>query len=297
MKQANFQPKIKSQDSRQRIQAWRSTKNKIASILSLLAVLFGIFWLVWILMTIITKGISGISFTTFTQPTPPPNFIGGLSNAITGSGLLIIWSTIIGTPLGVLAGIYLVEYGKKSVIAEIIRFINDILLSAPSIVIGLFVYTVVVANMHHFSGWAGAVSLALLQIPIIIRTTDSMLNLVPDNIREAAYALGAPRWKIILFITLKASRSGIITGVLLAISRITGETAPLLFTALSNQFWSTDMMQPIASLPVTIFHFAMSPFTEWKSLAWAGVLIITICILVLNITARLVLTNSKNGRL
>lgn len=193
-----------------------------------------------------------------------------------------------------MAGIYLAEYGRKSLLAEVIRFINDILLSAPSIVIGLFVYTLVVAFMHHFSGWAGALSLALLQIPIVIRTTENMLKLVPDTMREAAYALGTPKWKMILVITLKASVSGIITGVLLAIARIAGETAPLLFTALSNQFWSTDMMQPLANLPVTIYKFAMSPFSQWQSLAWAGVLIITICVLLLNVLARVIFTKRKN---
>uniref|UniRef100_A0A182SIH4 ABC transmembrane type-1 domain-containing protein n=1 Tax=Anopheles maculatus TaxID=74869 RepID=A0A182SIH4_9DIPT len=209
--------------------------------------------------------------------TPPPNTAGGgLANAIAGSGLLILWATIFGTPLGILAGIYLAEYGRKSWLAEVIRFINDILLSAPSIVVGLFVYTVVVAKMQHFSGWAGIIALALLQIPIVIRTTENMLKLVPDTLREAAYALGTPKWRMISAITLKASVSGIITGVLLAIARIAGETAPLLFTSLSNQFWSTDLMQPIANLPVTIFKFAMSPFAEWQQLAWAGVLLITL---------------------
>ena len=218
-----------------------------------------------------------------------------LGNALAGSGLLILWATVFGTPLGIMAGIYLAEYGRKSVLAEIIRFINDILLSAPSIVVGLFVYTIVVAQMQHFSGWAGVIALALLQVPIVIRTTENMLKLVPDSLREAAYALGTPKWKMISAITLKASVSGIMTGILLAIARIAGETAPLLFTALSNQFWSTDMMQPIANLPVTIFKFAMSPFAEWQQLAWAGVLIITLCVLLLNILARVIFAKKKHG--
>ncbi len=281
--------------SRRKMQAWRGIKNKIAIIMSLLTMAFGLFWLVWILWTTVSRGVGGISIDLFTQTTPPPNTDGGgLANALAGSGLLILWSTLVGTPLGIMAGIYLAEYGRKSVLAEVIRFINDILLSAPSIVIGLFVYTLVVAYMHHFSGWAGALALALLQIPIVIRTTENMLKLVPDTMREAAYALGTPKWKMILVITLKASVSGIITGVLLAIARIAGETAPLLFTALSNQFWSTDMMQPLANLPVTIYKFAMSPFSQWQSLAWAGVLIITLCVLLLNILARVIFTQRKN---
>ncbi len=281
--------------SRRKMQAWRSSKNKIALTLSLLTMAFGLFWLVWILFTTVSKGIDGLTLSLFTEMTPPPNTAGGgLANAIAGSGLLIFWATVVGTPLGIMAGIYLAEYGRKSWMAEIIRFINDILLSAPSIVVGLFVYTLVVAQMQHFSGWAGVIALALLQIPIVIRTTENMLKLVPDSLREAAYALGTPKWKMISAITLKASVSGILTGVLLAIARIAGETAPLLFTSLSNQFWSTDMMQPLANLPVTIFKFAMSPFAEWQSLAWAGVLLITLCVLLLNILARVIFAKSKD---
>ncbi|GLR07460.1 phosphate ABC transporter, permease protein PstA [Mixta theicola] len=283
------------QASRRKMQARRSMRNKIALTLSLLTMAFGLFWLVWILFTTITRGIDGFSLALFTEMTPPPNTAGGgLANAIAGSGLLILWATLVGTPLGIMAGIYLAEYGRKSWLAEVIRFINDILLSAPSIVVGLFVYTIVVARMQHFSGWAGVIALALLQIPIVIRTTENMMKLVPDSLREAAYALGTPKWKMISAITLKASVSGIITGVLLAVARIAGETAPLLFTSLSNQFWSTDMMQPLANLPVTIFKFAMSPFAEWQSLAWAGVLLITLCVLVLNILARVIFAKSKN---
>ncbi len=282
--------------SRRKMQSWRSTKNKIALTLSLLTMAFGLFWLVWILFTTVTRGVDGLSWSLFTESTPPPNTAGGgLANALAGSGLLIFWSTFFGTPLGIMAGIYLAEYGRKSALSEVIRFINDILLSAPSIVVGLFVYTLVVAKMQHFSGWAGVIALALLQVPIVIRTSENMLRLVPDSMREAAYALGTPKWKMISAITLKASVSGIITGVLLAIARIAGETAPLLFTALSNQFWSTDMMQPLANLPVTIFKFAMSPFAEWQSLAWAGVLIITLCVLLLNIVARVIFAKGKHG--
>ncbi|WP_414147808.1 phosphate ABC transporter permease PstA [Erwinia sp. BNK-24-b] len=280
--------------SRRKMQAWRRMKNRIALALSLLTMAFGLFWLVWILWATVTRGIDGMTLSLFTENTPPPNTAGGgLANAIMGSGLLMFWSTVVGTPLGILAGIYLAEYGRKSWLAETIRFINDILLSAPSIVVGLFVYTLVVARMQHFSGFAGAVALALLQIPIVIRTTENMLKLVPDSLREAAYALGTPKWKMISAITLKASVSGILTGILLAVARIAGETAPLLFTSLSNQFWSTDMMQPLANLPVTIFKFAMSPFAEWQSLAWAGVLLITVCVLILNILARVIFAKSK----
>lgn len=283
-------------ESRRKMQAKRSLINKIALMLSMATMVFGLFWLIWILFSTITRGIDGMSLALFTEMTPPPNTAGGgLANAIVGSGLLILWATVIGTPLGIMAGIYLAEYGRKSALAEVIRFINDILLSAPSIVVGLFVYTVVVLKMGHFSGWAGVIALALLQVPIVIRTTENMMKLVPDSLREAAYALGTPKWKMISAITLKASVSGIVTGVLLAIARIAGETAPLLFTSLSNQFWSTDMMQPIANLPVTIFKFAMSPFAEWQQLAWAGVLIITFCVLLLNILARVIFAKRKHG--
>lgn len=293
---SDYLPSYTAQEITERTkrQTRRRVKNYIALTLSLLTMAFGLFWLLWILWTTVSKGIDGLSWDLFTQDTPPPNTDGGgLANALAGSGLLILWSTVLGTPLGILAGIYLAEYGRKSGLAEVIRFINDILLSAPSIVIGLFVYTLVVSRMQHFSGWAGVFALALLQIPIVIRTTENMIKLVPDSLREAAYALGTPKWRMILSITLKASLSGIMTGVLLAIARIAGETAPLLFTALSNQFWSTDMSQPLANLPVTIFKFAMSPFAQWQSLAWAGVLVITLCVLVLNILARMIFVKRK----
>lgn len=274
--------------SRQQLQQWRKIKNSIAITLSLFTMAFGLFWLIWILFSTFDKGLAGLTLDVFTEMTPPPNTEGGgLANAITGSLLLIIWATVIGTPIGIFAGIYLAEYGKKGLLATIIRFINDILLSAPSIIIGLFVYMLVVVYMGHFSGWAGIIALALIQLPIIVRTTENMLLLIPNTLREAAYALGTPRWRVILKITLKASLSGIVTGVLLAVARIAGETAPLLFTALSNQFWSTDLSHPIANLPVTIFKFAMSPFIEWQQLAWAGVLLITLFVLLLNIVARL----------
>ncbi|MGL5951883.1 MAG: phosphate ABC transporter permease PstA [Providencia rustigianii] len=292
---STYEPIAVNQQERAHRQAWRRQINRMALVISMLTMAFGLFWLVWILYSTVTKGIDGMSLNLFTEMTPPPNTEGGgLANAIMGSGLLILWATVIGTPLGILAGIYLAEYGRKSWLASVTRFINDILLSAPSIVVGLFVYTIVVAQMQHFSGWAGVIALALLQIPIVIRTTENMLKLVPDSLREAAYALGTPKWKMILSITLKASVSGIITGILLAIARIAGETAPLLFTSLSNQFWSTDMSEPIANLPVTIFKFAMSPFSEWQDLAWAGVLLITLCVLLINIIARVVFAQKKH---
>ncbi|WP_077928468.1 phosphate ABC transporter permease PstA [Wohlfahrtiimonas populi] len=277
-----------------RLQARRRFKNRIAIVISMIAVIFGLVWLAWILYSTFTKGVGGLSWDVFTEMTPPPNTEGGgLANAMMGSFLLITIATFIGTPLGILSGIYLAEYGRKNWLASVIRFINDVLLSAPSIIIGLFVYMVMIVPMGHFSGWAGIVALALIQLPIIVRTTENMLLLVPNNLREAAYALGTPRWRMILKITLKASVSGIVTGVLLAIARIAGETAPLLFTALSNQFWSTDLNAPIANLPVTIFKFAMSPFQEWQELAWAGVLLITLFVLFLNILARVLFSQKK----
>ncbi len=272
---------------RNRLQRKRKVTNAIALTASLGAMLFGLMWLVWILYTTLHLGIGGLSLQLFTESTPPPNTAGGgLANAIVGSLLLVGFGTLVGTPIGILAGVYLAEYGQKNLLASTIRFINDILLSAPSIVVGLFVYALVVAKSGRFSGWAGVVALALLQIPIVIRTTENMLKLVPNALREAAFALGTPKWRMILKITLRASVGGIITGVLLAVARIAGETAPLLFTALSNQFFSLDMGQPMANLPVTIFKFAMSPFAEWQSLAWAGVFLITLGVLGLNILAR-----------
>ncbi|VWC97373.1 phosphate transporter permease subunit PtsA [Burkholderia lata] len=272
---------------RNRLQRKRKAVNAIALAASLGAMAFGLLWLVWILYTTVHLGVSGLSLQLFTESTPAPNTEGGgLANAIVGSLLLCGFGTLVGTPIGILAGVYLAEYGQKNLLASTIRFINDILLSAPSIVIGLFVYAIVVAKSGRFSGWAGVIALALLQIPIVIRTTENMLKLVPNALREAAFALGTPKWRMVLKITLRASVGGIVTGVLLAIARIAGETAPLLFTALSNQFFSWDMSQPMANLPVTIYKFAMSPFAEWQSLAWAGVFLITLGVLGLNILAR-----------
>ncbi|MFM2408733.1 MAG: hypothetical protein RL358_1475 [Pseudomonadota bacterium] len=259
---------------------------------SVLAMGFGLFWLCWILWTLLANGLPALTAAVFTQMTPPPGSSGGLLNAIAGSLMMTVLGTVIGTPIGILAGTYLAEFGQRGWMAPVTRFINDILLSAPSIVIGLFVYEVYVVQIKHFSGWAGALALAILVIPIVIRTTENMLRLVPSTLREAAAALGAPQWKIINFVTLRAARAGIITGVMLAIARISGETAPLLFTALNNQFWSSNMNQPMASLPGVIFQFAMSPYEDWKSLAWAGALLITLSVLTLNILARVLFRQS-----
>ena len=255
---------------------------------SMLAVLFGLFWLVWILWTLFGQGLSALTLSMFTQSTPPPGSAGGLANAIVGSLLMSLLATLIGTPIGILAGTYVAEYGRRGWLAPTTRFINDILLSAPSIVIGLFVYAVYVAQVRHFSGWAGTFALALLVVPVVLKATENMLRLVPDSMREAAVALGAPQWIVVSFVTLRAARSGIITGVLLAVARISGETAPLLFTALNNQFWSANMNAPMANLPVVIFQFAMSPYKDWESLAWGGALLITLSVLALNILARFV---------
>jgi phosphate transport system permease protein len=271
----------------------RKFVNRVALTLSLLAMAFGLFWLAWILFETIHLGVSGLNLATLTQMTPPPNDVGGLANAIYGSFLMVFLATFVGTPIGVMAGIYLAEFDTKGWLAEVTRFVNDILLSAPSIVIGLFVYAVVVTRFKSFSGYAGILALALIVIPVVIRTTENMLQLVPAGLREAAYALGAPKWKVIISITLRASSAGVLTGILLAVARIAGETAPLLFTALSNQFWTSSLSEPMASLPVTIFKFAMSPYENWQKLAWAGVFIITMAVLGLNILARF-LTRSKN---
>lgn len=277
---------------RQARYAQRKFVNRIALTLSLTAMVFGLFWLCWILFETIRLGVGGLTLDTLTQMTPPPNDAGGLANAIYGSFLMVALATFVGTPIGVMAGIYLAEFDTTGWLASVTRFVNDILLSAPSIVIGLFVYAVIVTRFKSFSGYAGILALALIVIPVVIRTTENMLQLVPSGLREAAYALGAPKWKVILSITLRAASSGVVTGVLLAVARIAGETAPLLFTALSNQFWTSSLGEPMASLPVTIFKFAMSPYENWQKLAWAGVFIITIAVLALNILARL-LTRSK----
>lgn len=270
----------------------RKLVNKIALTLSLIAMSFGLFWLIWILVTVLQLGVAGLSPTLFTQMTPPPGASGGgLANAIVGSLVMVGLATATGTPIGILAGIYLAEYGKVTWLGSVTRFINDILLSAPSIVIGLFVYAIYVAQMGKFSGTAGIIALALLVIPVVVRTTENMLQLVPNSLREAAFALGAPRWKVVTKVTIRASSAGIVTGILLAVARIAGETAPLLFTALSNQFWSLNLNEPMANLPVTIFKFAMSPFKDWQQLAWAGVFLITLGVLSLNIVARVMFQN------
>ena len=265
----------------------RKRVNAIALTLSLAAMGFGLFWLSWILFETVRLGLGGMSMALFTEMTPPPQAdTGGLANAIFGSAAMVGLATALGTPIGILAGIYLAEYGRSTWLGRTTQFLNDILLSAPSIVIGLFIYATVVARVKSFSGLAGIVALALIVIPVVIRTTENMLSLIPNALREAAYALGTPKWKVIWSVTLKAARAGVMTGVLLALARIAGETAPLLFTALSNQFWTADLREPMASLPVTIYKFAMSPYENWRDLAWAGVFLITLGVLALNILAR-----------
>jgi phosphate transport system permease protein len=272
--------------------AKRKRVNAIALTLSLAAMAFGLFWLIWILVETVHLGLGGLSLSLFTEMTPPPQAeTGGLANAIFGSVTMVSLATLLGTPIGILAGIYLAEYGQRGWLGSVTRFINDILLSAPSIVIGLFIYAVVVARLKSFSAFAGVLALALIVIPVVIRTTENMLSLIPNALREAAYALGTPKWKVIYSVTLKAARAGVITGILLALARIAGETAPLLFTALSNQFWTADLREPMASLPVTIFKFAMSPYENWQKLAWAGVFLITLGVLALNILARVLFRN------
>jgi phosphate transport system permease protein len=270
----------------------RKIVNQVALTLSLAAMAFGLFWLAWILWETLRLGVSGLSWAALTQMTPAPNEAGGIANAIFGSFLMVLLATCIGTPIGIMAGIYLAEYGPRTWLGRVTRFVNDILLSAPSIVIGMFVWSMVVLKFKSYSGWAGALALSIIVIPVVIRTTENMLQLVPAALREAAYALGSPKWKVILSITLKAARAGVVTGILLAVARISGETAPLLFTALSNQFWTTNPSEPMASLPVTIFKFAMSPYENWQQLAWAGVFVITLAVLGLNILAR-VFTRQK----
>ncbi|MBA3596519.1 MAG: phosphate ABC transporter permease PstA [Methylibium sp.] len=270
----------------------RKQVNAIALVLSLAAMSFGLFWLIWILIETVRLGVGGLSLSLFTEMTPPPLAeTGGLANAIFGSLLMVTLATALGTPIGILAGVYLAEYGQKTWLGSVTRFINDILLSAPSIVIGLFIYAVVVARFNSFSGWAGVLALALIVIPVVVRTTENMLALIPNSLREAAYALGTPKWRVVMTVTLKAARAGVVTGVLLALARIAGETAPLLFTALSNQFWTSDLSNPMASLPVTIFKFALSPYENWQQLAWAGVFLITFGVLMLNILARVLFRN------
>ena len=275
--------------------AGRRRMNIITMVLSLVATAFGLGWLVMILGTLLYEGFSGLSLAVFTEMTPPPGSAGGLLNAIMGSLVLTGLAVVIGTPIGILAGTYMAEYGRHDKLTSIVRFINDILLSAPSIVIGLFIYEVMVYPMGHFSGWAGAVALSVIVIPVVVRTTEDMLMLVPDTLREAAASIGLPRSLMITRVAYRAAKAGMVTGVLLAIARISGETAPLLFTALNNQFWSSNMNAPVASLPVVIFQFALSPYKDWQALAWTGALIITMAVLALSITARALTTSRKQS--
>ena len=265
--------------------------NRVAMGLSLLAMTVGLAILFWILSMLVIKGISSLSISALTQNTPPPGSAGGLANAIFGSFMMVGIGILVATPIGVLTGIFLAEYGDRSRLASVVRFVNDLLLSAPSIVIGLFVFAIYVANVKHFSGWAGSFALSLIAVPVVVRTTENMLSLVPSSLREAAAALGMPRWRVISKVTLKAASAGVITGILLALARISGETAPLLFTSLNNQFWSVDMNAPMANLPVVIFQFAMSPYEDWKKLAWVGALLITGGVLLLSILARVLARN------
>jgi phosphate transport system permease protein len=273
--------------------ARRRATNVVALALALGATGLGLFWLLAILWTLLSNGLGGLDLATFTQMTPPPGSAGGLLNAIYGSALMTAIAIAVGAPVGVMAGTYLAEYGSASRLAGIVRFVNDILLSAPSIVIGLFVYEVMVLRLGHFSAWAGITALAIIAIPVVVRTTEDMLRLIPASLRESAAALGAPRWKVIVAVLYRAAVQGLVTGMILAVARISGETAPLLFTALNNQFWSTDLNAPMANLPVVIFQFALSPYEDWQRLAWSGALIITIFVLVLNIVARVIANRSK----
>ena len=267
----------------------RLLMHKVGIVLSSIAMAIGVFFLMWILFTLLVKGFSALSLSLLTESTPAPGSEGGgLMNAILGSLMMVGTATLISTPIGILAGIYLAEYGDKSWFGGVTRFVTDIMLSAPSIVIGLFVYAIYVFHVKHFSGWAGSIAISLIAIPVIVRTTDNMLGLVPTSLREAAFALGAPRWKVALLIRLRAVKAGVMTGILLAVARISGETAPLLFTALNNQFYSANMNQPMANLPVVIYQFAMSPYDNWRELAWGGALLVTFSVLTLNILARTV---------
>jgi phosphate transport system permease protein len=276
--------------------AMRRCRNALVALLAIAATALGVLWLALILFTLLRHGIGALSLDLFTAMTPPPGSTGGLLNAIVGSVAMTAIATLIGTPVGILAGTFLAEYGRSNRFAESVRFINDILLSAPSIIIGLFVYEVMVLRMGHFSAWAGTAALAIIVVPVVVRTTEDMLRLVPDSLREAAAALGAPRWKVIVMVAYRAAVQGMLTGIMLAVARIAGETAPLLFTALNNQFFTTDMNAPMANLPVVIFQFALSPYADWQSLAWGGALLITASILVLNVAARIVASRSSFTR-
>jgi phosphate transport system permease protein len=271
----------------------RAAKNVIAQVLAMLATVFGLFWLVWILWTTLQQGLAAFDVHLFTAMTPPPGESGGMLNAFVGSALMSLLGILFGAPVGILAGTYLAEYSNRAWIGETVRFVNDILLSAPSIVLGLFVYALVVAPMGHFSALAGAISLAVIVLPVVVRTTDEMLRLVPAQMREAALSLGVPQWKVTLQVLYRSALPGILTGVLLALARISGETAPLLFTALNNQYWSTDIMQPMANVPVVIFQFAMSPYDSWHALAWAGAFVLTLFVLVVGLTARAIVARTR----
>ncbi len=274
----------------------RKFTNYLGLSLSMISMVLGLVALIWILIILFKNGFAGLSWAVFTESTPAPGSEGGgLANAIVGSLMMIGVTALVATPIGIFAGVYLAEFGDRSIVASVTRFVTDIMLSAPSIILGLFVYAILVAQVKHFSGWAGSFALSLIAIPVVIRTTENMLRLVPGSLREAAYALGAPRWKVTSYVTLRAARAGILTGLLLALARISGETAPLLFTALNNQFFSTNMNAPLANLPVVIFQFAMSPYENWVNLAWAGALLITLAVLLLNILARVLLRDKKAG--
>ncbi|HEY5612079.1 MAG TPA: phosphate ABC transporter permease PstA [Lysobacter sp.] len=273
--------------------ARRRARNLIAQALAILATLFGLFWLVWIMWTTLTKGLGSLNLALFTQMTPPPGDAGGMLNAFYGSAVLSLLGIVIGAPIGVLAGTFLAEYSRKSWLGETVRFVNDILLSAPSIVLGLFVYTLVVAQMGHFSALAGGIALAFIVLPVVVRTTDEMLQLVPSQMREAALSLGVPQWKVTMQVLYRSALPGIVTGILLALARISGETAPLLFTALNNQYWTTNIMAPMANVPVVIFQYAMSPYESWQELAWAGAFMLTVFVLGISLLARVIVLRNK----
>ena len=273
--------------------AYRRVKNIVAQALAVAATVFGLFWLVWIVWTTLTKGLASINMDLFTQMTPPPGETGGMLNAFFGSAVMSLLGIALGAPIGVLAGTFLAEYSQKSWIGNTVRFVNDILLSAPSIVLGLFVYALVVAQMGHFSGLAGAIALAFIVMPVVVRTTDEMLQLIPAQMREAALSLGIPQWKVTLQVLYRSALPGIVTGILLALARISGETAPLLFTALNNQYWTTDILAPMANVPVVIFQYAMSPYESWHSLAWAGAFVLTLFVLVVSLIARAIVARNK----
>ena len=276
-----------------RLYGARRVKNVVAQVLAILATIFGLFWLVWIMWTTLSKGLGSINLALFTQMTPPPGDEGGMLNAFFGSIVMSLMGIAFGAPIGVLAGTFLAEYSQKSWIGETVRFVNDILLSAPSIVLGLFVYTLVVAQMGHFSALAGGIALGFIVLPVVVRTTDEMLRLVPAQMREAALSLGVPQWKVILQVLYRASLPGIVTGILLALARISGETAPLLFTALNNQYWTTDLLAPMANVPVVIFQYAMSPYESWHTLAWAGAFILTLFVLLVSLVARAIVARNR----